>query len=77
MQVYCSYTNRLRNEAIKPTGKKQIKVSHTKELRKSIDYIYSQYLINLDLKVPPVNFTGLAEDIFFLKTFLDQTSEGK
>jgi hypothetical protein len=45
------------------------------ELRKNIDYIHSHFLIHMNVEIPPENFRSLAEDLFFLKTFLDQAAD--
>jgi hypothetical protein len=45
------------------------------DLRKSIDYIQSHFLIHMNAETPPEKFRNLAEDLFFLKTFLDQASD--
>ena len=42
------------------------------ELRKSLHYIFSSFLIHTPKDLYPVNFQKIAEDIYFLQSFLDK-----
>jgi hypothetical protein len=50
-------------------------IASPNDLRKSIDYIQSCFLIHTNPDALPGNFKNLAEDFFFLKTFLDQAAD--
>jgi hypothetical protein len=44
-------------------------------LRKSINVLFLSYLMNVEPEMYPDNFRNIAEDIFFLQSFLDNVVE--